>query len=257
MKYNLQIQQLCLATLGYRTWPCPPHDGVFFFYSTAALPITITSVSPENPVVRLGTPLVLRCSAPSVRPLSFSWTVGSRTLTSSAGRYSIISTTSFSILNFTSVMEGDLGTVVCSVSDRLHAPLSSSLEVTETSRLYLFGDRTMETLHVEEGQQLVLMCPVRASSGASEVWFSGSRQLENNTAGTLLFQLENGTFVAELDRMVSVNRDDGDKYLCRVTKGGVRLEYNITVYVTSKHGCVCVCTCVCARVYVCVYLCHQ
>lgn len=202
----------------------------------AAYDVTITSVNLPNAVVRLGTPLVLHCTAngPQDRDISFSWAINGSPV-SSSGRFDITSSpTSFqSTLSISSVMEEDLGMVHCTVSDPLHVPLSDTETITETGLLYLFGDRRTETLAVRQGMTLQLECPIRASSPATSVrWFTGSRLLENGT-GVSLYRLPNGSAIAEVG-VASVTNNDGIKYLCEVEEGSVNLNYTITIYVTSK-----------------------
>lgn len=196
----------------------------------------MTILNIPNPTVQLGTSLLLRCRAGAPRPVTFSWAINGNPV-NEGGRSVVTSDPSSmeSILNITSVLEGDLGVVLCIVSDPLHPPLMGSLSIAETGQLYLFGNRDSVTHKVQEGTAIRLECPIRASSPATSVkWFMGTLLLVNRS-GVTLYRLPNGSAVAELG-VASVAGDDGDLYECEVKEGAITLLYQITIFVTSKEG---------------------
>ena len=195
----------------------------------------MTTENLPNPVVRLGTSLVLRCSVDAPRDVKFQWAVNSIPVTSS-GRFQIESdpVSGTSILTITSVLLEDLGEARCTVLDPLHVPLSNTLTVTETGQLYLFGDQTSRVHQVGDGQAIRLECPIRSSTEDTRIlWFTGSRLL-TNSSGVSLYRLENGSAIAELG-VASLAEDEGDQYVCQVREGAISLNYSITIYVTSKR----------------------
>lgn len=199
------------------------------------------TVAPAFPVVKLGTELVLTCIIASPRPAAFSWEIDGSPVTTSSDRFVLETSSYMSTLNITSLVEGDLSTITCTASDPLHLPISTSVVVTETEQLYLFGDRTEETLCVGEGEELRLVCPIRSGLNSTTLpmvrWFLGTRELRDGVEGVELQtanKIEND--VAILGE-VSVKEDDRDEYECEVTDAdaGVVLKYFITVFVTSKR----------------------
>ena len=216
----------------------------------APLPVRI---EPDDPV-RLGTNVTLTCDLNSTQSTAtFSWSINDTPIPgSSPGSsppFTVTSTPTQSTLVIAFITESQLGVVSCQASKPLHFPVTTSVRLTETSDLYLFGDMERQQLLVANGTTLVLECPVRSRSESTEVrWFDGDRLLSDEDKGVALTELPNGTAVATLG-LATLTNDNGDMYMCEVRDDRLAssLFLRIEIYITSEDF-------VCCFLFVCLFV---
>lgn len=87
---------------------------------------------------------------------------------------------------------------------------------------------------VAQGSRPMLQCPLRAVPASTDVrWLMGNREL--GTTDGVEVRMGNGSWLLEVLSLATVDRDNGDKYVCEARDGDRLLRYEITLYITRKQ----------------------
>ena len=189
------------------------------------------SIGPASVAVNFNTSLSLYCMTNSPRSVRLSWTFNGSVVTPST-RHTIVTQGQTSVLNISDLMESDMGSYTCTVSDPIHLPVSANVAVVETSELYFVGDTTVpRPAQTSNGSDLVLDCPVRRGRGNVSVqWFKGTERLRSG--GRVTVSSDGRQLILDTVTLV----DDMTVYTCRATDDVSSIELDFQVNVTGKHG---------------------
>ena len=164
----------------------------------------------------------------SQRSVRLSWTFNGSAVTPST-RHTTVAQGQTSVLNISDLMESDLGSYTCTVSDPIHLPVSANVAVVETSDLYFVGGMVQRPAQISNGSELVLDCPVRRGRGNVSVqWLKGTERLRSG--GRVTVSSDGRQLILDTVTLV----DDMTVYTCRATDDVRSIDLNFRVNVTGS-----------------------
>ena len=165
----------------------------------------------------------------SPRSVWLSWTFNGSVVTPST-RHTTVTQGQTSVLNISDLMDSDLGSYTCTMSDPIHLPVSASVTVMETNELYFVGGVVQRTAQISNGSDLVLDCPFRRGRGSISVqWLEGTERLRSG--GRVTVSSDGRQLILDTITLA----DDMKVYTCRANDDTHSIELTFRVNVTGKH----------------------